>query len=275
MIKNIVLGIKREPKNVTASFIFSFTLLWSFIEPSIAFLNIDIKGLYKFIIFIILSLIITIIRIYPKDKIHFIIKNTNTKINIYFGDIFKESHCIAISVNEYFDSTLGKLVSDKSLHGMLIKNVLGGKKELFDSAVINTLKKEPFEIIQRTEGNINKYNIGSTATLEFGNNKYFLFALTNTDENFVASTTPSLILESLSGLWNKVRNECNGYSTSIPLIGKGLAKAGLPPMRIIELILISILYETKKNQITDQINIILHESVYNEVDLKSILNYWR
>ena len=201
-------------------------------------------------------------------------QNTNTKINIYFGDIFKENHCIAIGVNEYFDSILGKPVSDKSLHGILIRNTLGGKKKIFDDAVNKTLKNEHYEVTQRAEGNKNKYKIGTTAILEFGNNKFFLFALTRTDYNFMAYTTPSLMLEALTGLWDKVRNECNGYPISVPLIGTGLGKSGLPPMQIIELILISILYETKKNQITDQINIVLHESVHNDVDLKTILNYW-
>ena len=76
-------------------------------------------------------------------------------------------------------------------------------------------------------------------------------------------------------LWEKVRCDCNGQQVSIPLIGSGLAKTGLPPMRLIELILISILNETKKNEITSKINIILHDSVFEDVDLTKILEYWR
>lgn len=109
----------------------------------------------------------------------------------------------------------------------------------------------------------------------FWSNKYCLFALTKTDDNYTAYTSPSLILESLSGLWNKARDVCNGYPISIPLIGSGLAKSGLPPMRIIELILTSLLFETKKQEITNDVNIVLHHSVYDDVDLKQILNYWR
>lgn len=275
MFRDMMLGLKREPKKSLYAFFFGVTVLWALLNPIIDFFKIDISGGWKFGVFLIIAIIIALIRVYPKGKVAFKLKNTNTQICVYFGDIFSEKENIAISVNEYFDSCLGKLVSEKSLHGMLIKNVLGGKNELFDNAIDESLFGVAFESITRPEGKTKSYPIGTTAVLEFGSKKYLLFALSKTDENYMAYTSPSFMLESLSGLWKKARSICNGYSISIPLIGSGLAKSGLPPMRIIELILISLLFETKKQEITSNINIVLHESVYEEVDLRQIFNYWR
>ena len=274
MLDKIKLGLKREPKNLMYGVFFGLTSFWAILKPIIYFCKIDISGLWQFCLFLTIAVIIALIRIYPKDKVTFKLKNTNTNISIYFGDIFAEKDNIAVSVNEYFDSTLGRPVSDRSVHGMLIKNVLGGKQEIFDKAVEESLSKVQFENVDRQEGKSKKYAIGTTAVLEFGSNKYCLFALTKTDDNYTAYTSPSLILESLSGLWNKARDVCNGYPISIPLIGSGLAKSGLPPMRIIELILTSLLFETKKHEITSNVNIVLHSSVYEDVDLKQISYYW-
>jgi len=275
MFENIILGLKREPKRSLYAVFFGVTSLWALLKPIIDFCKIDISGWWQFGIFLIIAAIIALVRVYPKDKVAFKLKNTNTQISIYFGNIFSEKDNVAVSVNEYFDSSLGKPVSDKSIHGMLIKNVLGGKNQIFDEAVNKSLCNVTCKHIERQEGKTKKYPIGTTAVLEFGCNKYLLFALTKTDENYTAYTSPALILESLSGLWKEARNVCNGYPISIPLIGSGLAKSGLPPMRMIELILISLLFETKKQEVTSNINIVLHTSVYEDVDLMQILTYWR
>lgn len=275
MFKNIILGLKREPKKSLYAVFFGVTSFWALLKPIIDFRKIDISGWWQFGIFLIIAAIIALVRVYPKDKVTFKLKNTNTQISIYFGDIFSEKNNVAVSVNEFFDSSLGKPVSDKSIHGMLIKNVLGGINRIFDEAVDKSLCNVACDHIERQEGKTKKYPIGTTAVLEFGNNKYLLFALTKTDDNYTAYTSPALILESLSGLWKEARNVCNGYPISIPLIGSGLAKSGLPPMRIIELILTSLLFETKRQEVTSNINIVLHTSVYEDVDLRQILNCWR
>jgi Thoeris protein ThsA, Macro domain len=126
----------------------------------------------------------------------------------------------------------------------------------------------------RPEGKTKRYPIGTTVVLEFGRNKYLLFPLTKTDDNYIY-TSPSLILEALLGLWKISRNVCNGYPISIPLKASGLAKSGLPPMRIIELILRSLPFEAKKQEVTNTVDILIHRSVYDDVDLKQILTYWR
>lgn len=271
----ILLGIKRDWFKFIFSAIFGYTFLWSLLEPAISFLKADIYGWPKFIALLLISLIIAIIRVFPKKRITIPLKNTNTKVNISFGDIFKQPHNIAISVNEYFDSKIGKLVSPKSLHGMLIEKIIGGKSEIFDNCINKELLNVPHEINQRTEGNHKRYPIGTTATLPFGDKKYLLFALCHTNEEYKASATPVILLEALDGLWKKARVDCNGYAISIPLIGTGLAGIGLPPMRIIDLILVSILIATKSTEITSEINVVIHSSMFDEVNLDHVLISWR
>ncbi|MCF8000476.1 MAG: DUF6430 domain-containing protein [Halanaerobiales bacterium] len=274
MLNKINIGIKRDTKKAFLSIIFSYTFLWSIIEPSIRFLNFNVVGIWKYLVLLLCSIIVGLYRVFPKDEIQFFLKNTNTKIKIKFGDVFEEDTNIAIAVNEFFDSKIGKPVSPKSLHGIIIKEILGNKKEIFDKAVKEELKNKEYIKVNRKIGKIKKYDIGTTVPLKFRDQKYFLFALSKTDENHKAYSNAKLLLKSLDGLWRKTRVESNGMPLSIPLVGTGLSGIGLPPMQIIELILISILSASKKQEITSEIKLVISPVFFEKVNLNLINQYW-
>ena len=269
----IALGLR--PIEYVLSVLFSFGLLWSVLEPIVQFLKPDIGGGYKFLVFFIICLIIGAYRITPPRKIKIRIKNTNTRVEIKFSDLFQETGHKIISVNEYFDSELGKPVSPQSLHGIFIQKILGGHKRILDEAIDTQLKVTPHEVVNREMGKDKKFKIGTTIFVEHDNNLYYLVALAKTDENYKAYTNPSLLLEAMEGLWKKVRNECNGNPVNIPLIGSGLAGIGIPPTQIIELILISILKAAKEQDLSTTINLILLPSFYEEVQLDLIKKNWQ
>jgi hypothetical protein len=177
-------------------------------------------------------------------------------------------------VNEYFDSAIGRPVSPESMHGYFIKNILGNKKEIFDDAVNKSLKGISSIHRARNIGKQEIYPIGTTAVLEFGEKKYLLFALAKTNGQYEAYTTPSLLLEALNGMFIKARSECNGYPLNIPLVGTGLSRSGIPPKYVIELLLISILRASKESEITKEINIVITEELFDEIDLNEIVKRW-
>lgn len=273
-MKKIILSITRNPKLFAVSIFFGLTSIWALFEPfvTVYFTNIN---KYWFVLFLTVpSIIIAFTITYPKRNIRIELRNTNTIVNIKFGDLFMQHENIAIGVNEYFDSQLGKLVSEKSLHGLLIKNILGGKKELFDKAVDESLKQLSFEEINRELGKNRRYPIGSTACLNFGDKNYLLFALTKTNSDYESYTNPSLLIKALNGLLSKARSECNGRELNLPLFGTGLGRLGLEPKLVVDLILIAILDSAKQREITNVINIIIHDSLFDKIDLNDIKRKW-
>ena len=274
MLRRLKLGIIRNPKKFLYSIFFGVTTLWAISEPFVTFFSKDINKYWFLIPFGIVSIIISFVRIYPKLEVSIPLKNTNTTVKIKFGDLFRQNGVIAIPVNEYFDSEIGKPVSERSLHGFFITKILGGKHEIFDGAVNKHLIDIEFIENKRQLGKSKKYPIGTVVPLEFSDKKYLLFALSKTNDKFEAYTTPSLLLESLAGLFNVARAECNGKELNIPLIGTGLSRSGIPPKQIVELILISILQATKQGEVTKTINIVLHDSFFDELDLTKIQENW-
>ena len=68
-------------------------------------------------------------RAWPKRRIEFPIPASDSSFEIRFGNVFQGAGVVVIPVNEYFDGELGDHVSEKSLHGRFIKEVLAGQSK--------------------------------------------------------------------------------------------------------------------------------------------------
>ena len=160
------------------------------------------------------------------------------------------------------------------MQGIFISSILGGHTNIFDNAVNTQLAGQEIGTVQRTDGKTLKYDLGSTITITHDQSLYFVFALSNTDNDCNAYCTPSLMLKSLDGLWNKVRIEGNGIDVNLPLIGNGLSRIGLPPSQLLQLTLISLLKAVKDRDLSSTIRIVLTEDVFDKIDLEIIKNNW-
>jgi len=276
MMRKIIIGIKRHPKRFLLAIVFGFTVLWTVLEPIFSILEIKTTGYnyWYLALYFLVSFIISLFIIYPKREVEFGFKNTNTKIKIKFGDIFKENGHKVIPVNDFFDSKIGKPVSSKTLHGIFIEKVLGGHSEIFDKAIEKQLADQKYNVIKRTDGKEKRYNLGNTVVIDYEKSKYFCFALSKSDNDCNANSTPTLMLEALDGLWKSIRIEGNGQDVNLPLIGDGLSRIGLPQSQLLQLILISLLNSVKEKDLSSTIKIILTEKVFEKIDLEIIKNNW-
>lgn len=153
LFTKLSITIKRKPVKLLLSIFVSYTVIWAILEPLIYFCQLTVlQGLTKFIIILIVSVIAGVLNEYPKEEIDINMKNVNTNVKILFGDLFSKEGYKVISVNEFFDSELGDIVSPTSLHGKFIKDVLGGQSKTFDQLVDESLLKESYIEIPRERG---------------------------------------------------------------------------------------------------------------------------
>jgi hypothetical protein len=258
------------------SIFLAYSALWTLTE-SISFFHPDppLKGLNIHLIFIGISVVIGVARVYQPRHISIKVNTSDTTLNIYYGDIFEQKGYTAISVNEYFDSELGDPVSEHTLHGMVIKRYFGGHPESFDNAVQTDLQEYSFEQVERVRGNKKKYSIGTTARVTANEHKFLLFALSYTNiQTYKASSDLSAMIIAMHGLFKRSRDCTGGEKLNIPLIGSGISGVGLPATQLLQLIILSIIDETKKRQICKEIDLVLHESRFDEIDLETIRRQW-
>jgi hypothetical protein len=214
-------------------------------------------------------------KVWKPSKISMPVANTNTCIDVLFGDLFSQEGIRAISVTEFFESQFGRPLSDKSLHGILIKKCFAGRPESFDKIVDEQLAGVKFDIVDKKYGKNKSFPIGTTALIPLNNDTYLMFALAKANyETCKAYSDVTMMWEALHELWQRARIESNGHNINLPLVGSGLSGLGLPTRDLLNLLILSAITETKAKEITSRIRIILPRNRFNELDLRDVKKYW-
>ena len=246
-----------------------------FVSFGIFFPNNKPEGVFWYAVIVLVSVATGLWRCRPRQRVTLEIPASDSSIEITFGDIFEGTGIVVIPVNEYFDGSLGDHVSENSLHGLFIRDVLGGQSSTFFDLTSKALESVEAEEVQRKSGQIKKYPIGTVAPVDINQKRFLLAALSRTDlETLKAYATVHELWDCLRGIWQGVRNFSNGNCVKIPLLGSGLSGVGLPPKNLIEIIMTSFLYYTKKQKIADKVTLVLPSSLKGEIDLVTIKRSW-
>lgn len=200
----------------------------------------------------------------------------DTKIIVEFADMFCNNGWKAIAVNDFFDSIVdNKHIAERSVHGNVLKKYWGGNINDWDTQVAEQLKTIDSTTVSRASGKQQRYDIGSTAAVTTGGNKFLFVALTHTDINTLQTKADSSDLnKALRGLLTKARSVCANEPINIPLMGSGLARTGIKSNILVDLILTAVFEETKFNKISDEIRIVLPTVKMSEINLISIKQNW-
>ena len=276
-MKGIILGIRKHPRISLVYFFASFSVLWTLIEGLTHFIpTLNIRGVLSLLVVVAIGIAYSAYRIRRPSSVTFSIAHTNTKIQVKFGDLFKEDGVRCIAVNEFFDSELGLPVSKDSLHGLFLSRCFGGHPDSFDRIVSDELVDAQSETVHRKQGKEARYSIGTTANVAINSDRYLCFALCRTDiTTLKAEADVPMLWQALEGLYRTARHSLGGASLVLPLVGSGLSGIGLPARDLLDLIVLSIIAESKKKQIATLIKIILTSDRFDEVDLAEVKKYWR
>lgn len=199
----------------------------------------------------------------------------NTSVRVSFGDLFSAVGHKVVPTNEYFDSALGTHVAPGSLHGRTITHYFSGHPHSFDSLVDASLSGRASEVVPRNTGRQRRYALGTTAVVPIKDSKLFLLALARTD--LVTLKAHASVLDlwvALDGLWETLRIESHGEPISVPLVGGGLAGVPLPCTALLQCLLSSLHAASVKARVTGNIDIVLHEPLFGQIDLEVVRQQW-
>lgn len=270
-------GLMRSPLKAAGYVFSSFSMIFTLIKALNHFVpEVKIEGLVALLSVVSISVVIGLKKVWKPSKIDICVANCATRIEVVFGDLFAQEGIRAVAVNDFFDSELGKPVSDRSLHGMLIQKCFGGHPEPFDKQVSAQLAGvASTTVVEKVEGKNQQYAIGTTAMLEANSDRYLVFALAHSDpQTCKANADVTMMWNALNKLWARARVECGGHSLNLPLVGSGLSGLGLPTRDLLNLLILSAITVTKASEITTRIRIVLHRDRFNDLDLRDVKKHW-
>ncbi len=275
-------GVKQHPLKVVVATYAIFAILFTAISALVFFIPAlqpsytTRQGVFILLGLCLLSGGIASYQAADRTNLKLDLTPIDTSIEISFGDLFQATGAKVIAVNEYFDSELGPRVAHSSLHGQVIQRYFEGQSTKFETAVDRSLDTEWAEDVSRSGNRTKSYPIGTTAVVEPNGQKFFLPALTKTDpQTDKAHCDLSVFTKAMSGLWETVRNQAQGETVTIPLLGSGQAQVGLPPQQLLQLIVMTIVEASRRTKITGKINIVLPPDCIEKIDLDAIDQHWR
>ena len=204
--------------------------------------------------------------------------NLRTRINVFGGDLLAQSGCAIVPANDFFDNVVNEsIVAEKSVDGQMIKRFWAGNLSSMDNAVNEQLRGVPFTEVNRASPAKNKrYAIGTNVILRVRDDLRIIWVvLTNTDivTHKTHAGMEDLQLAIRSALVS-VRNKGNGDIVNFPLMGGGLSRTGLSSSFLLNLLIGVIVDESKSENITETVNIVLTHKVINELNLFEIKRSW-
>ena len=234
-------------------------------------------GWSRFGVFLAAVVICALYRARPTTRVAFPIPGSGSTLEIKFGDIFDGGMVVVIPVNDFFDGEIGDHVSENSLHGQFIKDVLGGQSQSFFALTSQALAgvKPKEERVERPSGRRDRYTIGTVARVDVATQRFLLAALSHTDLlSLKASASLHDLWMCLAGVWNGVRDHSGGRPVNIPLIGSGLSGVSLPSERLLDFLVTSLFYHNKEKTVAERVTVVLPNRLTRDIDLKSIERRW-
>lgn len=215
--------------------------------------------------------------IYEIRAVSFRLPTTDTNIEIRYGDLFTQPTDWLVGVGEFFDSQVGDVVSQHSLHGKLIIDTFNGDSARFRTTVDAALADANGTLVQqRSISPKTKYEIGTTAVLVRGQHKVFLVAMAGVDlATFKASSDVPTLWRALTGALSAIRNYGNGAPISLPLIGNGRSSINIEPQHLLRLIVLALVDYGRKFDLPKQVAIVVPEDCFEALDLREIRRDWR
>lgn len=275
-LRDLCRGIFRHPLKFSGHAFAVFSMLFTLIKAVTHFMpGVKIEGRGALIAIAFISFGFAIKKVWKPSKIEIQIAHTNTVIEVLFGDLFEQNGLRAIAVNEFFDSKLGRPVSDKSVHGIFLQKCFGGQPESFDTQVDKQLNEVECREVIKIEGKSKSFPVGSTVLIDVNQDRYIAFALAKSDpETCKAYSDVNMMWDALHKLWQRARIESGGHDINLPLVGSGLSGIGLPTRDLLNLIILSAITETKAKEVTKRIRIVLHHDRFDELDLRDVHRHW-
>lgn len=224
-----------------------FGLFWIIVE-TLDFFKIytrDEYAAYAFLIFIILSIIISILLRRPIKTISIKFPEYDFCIDVCITDLFNISGAAVISTNTSFEADVagGKIAIDSLQGQFTARYFTGNQTELIQKirAELQALNKTP------------PLSMGTTIPIHTHGKTFYFTAMAELGEGGNAFSTIPDIKKALDGLWNYVRENGELQELAVPVIGTGRGRVKMPRKKMVALIAESFTKASLENKFTDKL----------------------
>lgn len=247
-----------------------FGSFWLVIE-TLDFFNVYTRnqyGSYAFFIFILLSILISILLKRPIKSFTIPFGEYDFSIEVRIADLFNITGASMISTNTMFEADVagGKIAVDSLQGQFTAKYFTGNQNELIkkiDEELKSTQKASP-------------YPMGTTIPIHTHGKTFYFTVMAEIGEGGNASSSISDIKNALNGLWDYVRINGELQELAVPVVGTGRGRVKMSRKKMIALIAESFVKASIQDKFSDKLIITIrpddaHNFGINLYDIKDHL----
>lgn len=209
----------------------------------------DEYGRFGFLLILIISGILAIIRKRPITSIEVRFPERDCCLEVRIGDLFDATGAVVISSNTVFESDVanGK-IDPKSLQGQFVAKYFPGNQD-------KLIKK-----IEERLANYGKppYHLGTVVPITTHGKTFYFLAMADLNEHGNARSTLEGVDQALCGLWRYIRDSGALQELAVPVIGTERGRINISRKRMIERIAQSYADASREGKFTDRLVIMVH-----------------
>ncbi|MGY6637957.1 MAG: macro domain-containing protein [Erythrobacter sp.] len=195
----------------------------------------DNHSRYAIIAMLIIAVFVVAVRRRPITRFCYKVPGKDFSIEVKIGDLFDGENDVLVSTNTTFDTDMaGGLIDADSVQGQVATRFFNANTLEIDRQIALDLASVQGTPRADAPGKQTEYPIGTVARVKSHNRTFYFVAMSRLNAQGTASTTLRDIDDALEATWSFVRSHGSIRDLSIPLMGTGRGRTGIPRKKMVE-----------------------------------------
>lgn len=192
----------------------------------------------------------------PIMRFSYKVPGRDFSVEVRIGDLFDGNHDVVVSTNTTFDTDMASgLIDTGSIQGQVATKFFNANTTDIDRQLALDLASVRGVLRENAPGKKLEYPIGTVARVRSHSRTFYFVAMSRLNEQGNARSTPREIEDALDATWRFVRTNGNLRSLSVPLMGTGRGRTGIPRKKMVERIAQSFCDEAKNGIFSNRLSI--------------------
>ncbi|MBY5751789.1 macro domain-containing protein [Rhizobium leguminosarum] len=194
----------------------------------------------------------------PITRFSYKIPGKDLSVEVRIGDLFDGTNDVIVSTNTTFDTDMASgLIDTDSIQGQVATRFFNANTAEIDRQLELDLAQILSVERQDAKGKKLEYPIGTVARVKSHNRTFYFVAMSRLNANGNAISLPREVEDALEATWKFVQTSGNLRDLSIPVMGTGRGRTGVPRKKMIERIAQSFYDESKGKIFSSRLSIVV------------------
>lgn len=192
----------------------------------------------------------------PITRFSYKVPGKDFVVEVRIGDLFDGNHDVIVSTNTTFDTDMASgLIDTGSIQGQVATKFFNANTAEIDRQLSLDLAAVHGTQRNNAPGKNLEYPIGTVARVRSHNRTFYFVAMSRLNDQGNASSTPRQIEDALDATWKYISSNGNLRDLSIPLMGTGRGRIGVPRKKMVERIAQSFCDEANNQVFSNRLSI--------------------